>query len=81
MKSGDVVLLKFPFSDLVREQAAAGGYSLQPRVANDFVACQVTTSRDAAPDCYRIDGNRVSWLWLKTEKLAQPWQLFTAPVA
>jgi len=77
MKSGDVVLLKFPFSDL-------SGSKLRPAVIlaaagrNDFVACQVTTSRDADPDAIELTATSFVAGGLRQKSYARPGKLFTA---
>jgi mRNA interferase MazF len=77
MKSGDVVLLSFPYSDL-------SGSKLRPAVVladvgrGDFIACQVTSNRDADPLAVELTPASFSAGGLKVVSFARPGKLFTA---
>jgi mRNA interferase MazF len=77
MRSGDVVLLNFPFSDL-------SGSKLRPAVIlagagrNDFVACQVTSSREADSGAVELAAAGFSAGGLRQISYARPGKLFTA---
>ncbi|HET6250587.1 MAG TPA: type II toxin-antitoxin system PemK/MazF family toxin [Tepidisphaeraceae bacterium] len=77
MKSGDVVLLNFPFSDL-------SGSKLRPAVIladvgrDDFVACQITSNRDADKDAVELTTTSFATGGLKVVSFARPGKLFTA---
>ena len=77
MKSGDVVLLHFPFTDLT-------GSKLRPAVIlanagrNDFVACQVTTSQDADAAAIPLTATSFGAGGLRQVSYARPGKLFTA---
>lgn len=77
MRSGDVVLLDFPYSDLSGSKvrpamvlADAGG--------TDFVACQITSNRDADPLAIELNAASFAAGGLKTASFARPGKLFTA---
>jgi PemK-like, MazF-like toxin of type II toxin-antitoxin system len=77
MRSGDVVLLDFPYSDL-------SGSKVRPAIVvadaggTDFIACQVTSNRDA--DTLAIELNAASFAvgGLRIVSFARPGKLFTA---
>jgi mRNA interferase MazF len=75
MRSGDIVLLSFPFSDL-------SGSKLRPAVilANvgrgDFIACQITTNAD--PDAVELTVAGFAVGGLRQRSYARPGKLFTA---
>ena len=77
MKSGDVILLDFPFSDLSGSKsrpavivANAGG--------NDFVACQVTRNATIDADAIQLSAESFSAGGLRVVSFVRPGKLFTA---
>lgn len=77
MSAGDVVLLQFPFSDL-------SGSKLRPAVVladvgrGDFIACQVTTNRDADAMAVELLPASFSAGGLHATSYVRPGKLFTA---
>ncbi|HZL37183.1 MAG TPA: type II toxin-antitoxin system PemK/MazF family toxin [Tepidisphaeraceae bacterium] len=77
MKSGDVVLLDFPFSDL-------SGSKLRPAVVltevgrGDFIACQITSNRDADADAIELTATSFAAGGLRRTSYFRPGKLFTA---
>jgi mRNA interferase MazF len=77
MTSGDVVLLHFPFSDL-------SGSKLRPAMVlaaidrGDFIACQITSNRDADPEAVELTAASFAAGSLRTTSYARPGKLFTA---
>lgn len=77
MKAGDVVVLRFPFSDL-------SGSKLRPAVLlaevgrDDVVACQVTSNADADHASVRLTADSFSAGDLRVVSFARPGKLFTA---
>ena len=77
MNAGDVVLLDFPFSDL-------SGSKLRPAVIlasvgrGDFIACQITSNRDADSDAVELLASNYSAGGLNVVSYARPGKLFTA---
>lgn len=77
MTSGDVVLLHFPFSDL-------SGSKLRPAVVlaeverGDFIACQITSNRDADSEAVELTAVSFAAGSLRTTSFARPGKLFTA---
>jgi mRNA interferase MazF len=80
MTGGDVVVLNFPFSDL-------SGSRLRPAVVladagrGDFVACQVTSNRDADPRAVELAPASFAAGGLRVVSFARPGKLFTAHVS
>jgi mRNA interferase MazF len=77
MIAGDVVLLRFPFSDL-------SGSKLRPAIAlavldrGDFIACQITSKRDLARERIALTDAGFSEGGLHLESYVLPGKLFTA---
>jgi mRNA interferase MazF len=77
MNAGDVVLLRFPFSDL-------SGSKLRPAVLHaeagraDLIACQVTSNRDADPAAVELTAASFAVGSLRVTSYARPGKLFTA---
>jgi len=77
MDAGDLAVLRFPFSDL-------SGSKLRPVVIlakadrNDFIACQVTSNKDADPHAVELTGNSFSAGELRMASYIRPGKLFTA---
>ena len=77
MKSGDVVLLNFPFSDL-------SGGKLRPAVIlaqvghDDYVASQITSQNQADPDAVELKPASFAAGGLRSVSFVRPGKLFTA---
>ena len=77
MKSGDVVLLNFPFSDL-------SGTKLEAAVVvadvgrDDFIACQITSNLDADLRAVELIAASFAVGGLRVVSYARPGKLFTA---
>jgi len=77
MRAGDVVLVNFPFSDL-------SGSKMRPAVVladvgrSDYIACQLTTNRDADAEAIELGTASFAAGGLRTLSYARPGKLFTA---
>jgi len=77
MIAGDVVLLRFPFSDL-------SGAKIRPAVViaeldvDDLIACQITSQRKSDRHAVELKNGDFSNGGLRTASFARPGKLFTA---
>lgn len=77
MRSGDVVVMEFPFSDL-------SGSKPRPAVivavagSSDYVACQITSNSAADPKAVILPSTSFAAGGLKVTSYARPGKLFTA---
>ena len=77
MRAGDIVVLRFSFSDL-------SGSKLRPAVLladagrDDFIACQITSNPDADPDSVQLTTASFLAGGLRVASFAHPGKLFTA---
>jgi mRNA interferase MazF len=77
MIAGDVVLIRFPFSDL-------SGAKLRPVVVvavagpEEFIACQITSKRIGDRRAIELTGKTFAQGGLRVDSYVRPWKLFTS---